>query len=206
MNGKGPLEYTVLHASLLAYPHPGMSPDEIARNRVTARSMLAELQTLVETASTEEDWSKLRGVGTDSDVFLDLAQLWQDDSLSKTISAYQSAVTGADEAATIAGATGDAADEGDSAVRARNVKMSGNLGALFALQGNVDTAERMYQEALSKLGNMTGKDAEGLRTVLAYNLGRAYEEGGEAVKAAQWFRDVLRQHPEHVECEYTYAP
>ena len=79
--------------------------------------------------------------------------------------------------------------------------MSGNLGALFQLQGNVGTAERIYQEALQKLATEDGKDAEVLKTVLAYNLARAYEEGGEVVKAAQWYRDVLRQHPEHLECE-----
>jgi len=83
----------------------------------------------------------------------------------------------------------------------REVRMSSNLGALFQLQGNVETAERMYQEALQALAAENGKDAEVLKTVLAYNLARSYEEGGEVVEAAQWYRDVLRQHPEHMECE-----
>jgi RNA polymerase-associated protein CTR9 len=83
----------------------------------------------------------------------------------------------------------------------RQIRTSSNLGSLFLLQGNVDSAEREYQFALEKLANETGQDAEILKIDLAYNLARAYEENGDVVKASQWYRDVLRQHPEHMECE-----
>lgn len=189
-NGKGPLEYTVLHACLLAYPHPGMKDEEIAKNRLTARSMLTEAHDLVSSATTEEDWAKLRGVGTDADIFVDLARLWQDESLEKAIGAYQTAVSIAT----------DEAEEGKS-TDYRNIRLSSNLGTLFHLQGNIETAERMYQEALSKIASDEGQEAEVAKTMLAYNLARAYEDDGDVVKASQWYRDVLRQHPEHMECE-----
>ncbi|RSH95616.1 hypothetical protein EHS25_000708 [Saitozyma podzolica] len=190
LNGKGPLEYTVLHASLLAYPHPGMQEDELARNRATSRAMLSEVHSLVANASTDEDWARLRGVGQDADIFLDLAKMWQDESLEKAIGAYQTAISIADD---------------PEIVDLRAIKMSSNLGALFELQGNVETAERMYQEAIQRLSGETGKDAEVMRTLLAFNLGRANEDGGDVVAASKWFRDVLRQHPEHTESKVRLA-
>ncbi|WVQ78211.1 hypothetical protein IAT38_000294 [Cryptococcus sp. DSM 104549] len=200
LNGRGPLEYTVLHACLLAYPHPGMTPDELARNAITARNMLTEIHNLVASAETEEDWAKLRGVGSDADIFVDLAKLWQGESLEKAIASYQTALSIK---------TDNESDEQDSTeLKPPDLgasRLADNLGALYHLQGNVETAERMYQEALQKVATEKGKDAEVLKTVLAYNLGRAYEEGGDNVKAAQWYRDVLRQHPEHVESKARLA-
>jgi RNA polymerase-associated protein CTR9 len=145
----------------------------------------------VANASTDEDWARLRGVGQDADIFLDLAKMWQDESLEKAIGAYQTAISIADD---------------PEIVDLRAIKMSSNLGALFELQGNVETAERMYQEAIQRLSGETGKDAEVMRTLLAFNLGRANEDGGDVVAASKWFRDVLRQHPEHTECESIVYP
>ncbi|WVQ89256.1 hypothetical protein IAS59_003009 [Cryptococcus gattii] len=184
LNGQGPLEYTVLHACLLAYPHPGMSHDEVVRNRTLARNMLTEL----------------RGVGSDSDVFVDLAKLWQGENVEKAIGAYQTALS------IITDNDLESAQEpGLDSPNFTALRLSDNLAALYHLEGNVETAERMYQEALQKVAIQEGKEAEILKTVLAYNLGRAYEEGGDHAKAAQWYRDVLRQHPEHVESKARLA-
>ena len=188
ITGRPPLEYTILHASLLAYPHPGMREDELARNKATARDMLTELHAHVNSAVSEEDRARLRGAEDDADIFLDLAKLWQNENLEIAIGAYQTAVSGV-------------SDEDEGAVDLRTVKMESNLGVLFQLQGNVETAERMYQEALTKVANEESKESEALRTVLAYNLGRACEEKGDREQATKWYRDVLRQHPEHMECK-----
>ncbi|RXK39956.1 RNA polymerase-associated protein CTR9 [Tremella mesenterica] len=195
--GKGPMEYVVMHASLLAYPHPGMSSAELASNRSKARAMLTELHSVIQSAETDEDMAKVRHIADDTDVFLDLAKMWQKESLEKAIGAYQTAVSGRVETIVDEG--------GEVEVDQRAVKMSSNLGALYQLQGNADTAERMYQEALQRLGNEAGKEAEEMRTILAFNLGRAYEEAGETTKASQWYRDVLRQHPEHMESKVRLA-
>ncbi|TYJ55344.1 hypothetical protein B9479_003959 [Cryptococcus floricola] len=199
LNGRGPLEYTVLHACLLAYPHPGMPQDEVLKNRAQARGMLEEVHNLVASAESEEDWAKLRGVGTDADVFVDLAKLWQGEDVDKAIGAYQTALSIISD---------NDLQTTSTELQPPNLtalRLSDNLGALYHLQGNVETAERMYQEALQKIQGESGKEAEVLKTVLAYNLGRAYEEGGDSFKAAGWYRDVLRQHPEHVESKVRLA-
>ena len=170
-----------------------MKDDEIAKNQLTARTMLTELHNLVASASTEEDFAKLRGVAQDADIFVDLARLWQDESLEKAIGAYQTAVSIASD------------ESEDKPVDYRAIRLSSNLGTLYQLQGNVETAERMYQEALSKVASEEGNDAETIKTILAYNLARAYEEEGDIPKATQWYRDVLRQHPEHMESKVRLA-
>ena len=124
----------------------------------------------------------------------------QDDSLERTIASYQSAVS--------VNANDDEGEEYDKPINLRAVRTASNLGAMYQLQPNIEIAQTMYQEALSKVASQEGKEAEVLKTVLAYNLGRTYEESGDLVRASQWFRDVLRQHPEHMECEsmaWTYV-
>lgn len=201
--GTGPLEYTVLHACLLNYPHPGMSTEEIARNRATARTMLSDLHTQVASAKSDEDYARLRGIGQDSDIFVELAKMWMEESLDKAVGAYQTAVKiSTNEGNNEAGEDKENGEDAAVPVDLKNVKMSANLGALYHLQGNYEDAEIRYQEALQKIAGKSGTEEEMMRTVLAFNLGRAYEEEGDIAKAGQWFRDVLRQHPEHMECEY----
>ena len=168
-----------------------MPSDEIARNRKTAREMLTDVHTSVASAESDEDKARLGGVSHDVDIFLDLATLWHSEAIDKAIGAYQTASNIFRDST-----LGDETTELD----VRQIRTSSNLGSLFLLQGNVDSAEREYQYALERLANETGQDAEVLKTDLAYNLARAYEENGDVVKASQWYRDVLRQHPEHMEC------
>lgn len=193
LGGKGPLEFTVLQASLLAYPHPGMPPEEMAKNLQTARTMLSEVQREYTVADSDEDWAKLRGVAQDPDVFVELAKLWQEESVDKAITSYQTAIQIKQEAA---------AENGDEnqPVDYRSVRLNTNLASLYAIQGDVETAERMFQESIQRMGEENGKEADMLKTVIAYDLGRANEQSGDSIKAAQWYRDVLRQHPEHMEC------
>ncbi|GMK55590.1 hypothetical protein CspeluHIS016_0206460 [Cutaneotrichosporon spelunceum] len=206
LNGKGPLEFTVLHASLLAYPHLGMPADEAERNLKSARTMLGEVQNLVSNAETEEDWAKLRGVAYDADAFVELAKLWQEESIEKAITSYQTAIQIRAEAESDDGEDTQA----ESQVRHKSadygtVRLSTNLASLYALQGESESAESMFLEALQRLTSATGKEADELKTVLAYDLGRACEQGGDIVKAQQWYRDVLGQHPEHMESKARLA-
>ncbi|BEI92846.1 uncharacterized protein CcaverHIS019_0504740 [Cutaneotrichosporon cavernicola] len=206
LNGKGPLEFTVLHASLLAYPHLGMPADEAERNLKSARTMLGDVQNLMSNAETEEDWAKLRGVANDADAFVELAKLWQKESIEKAITSYQTAIQIKAEAE-----SDDAEDtQAESQVRTKpvdydTVRLSTNLASLYALQGESDSAESMFLEALQRLASANGKEADELKTVLAYDLGRACEQGGDTVKAQQWYRDVLGQHPEHMESKVRLA-
>lgn len=195
-----------------------MTPDELARNRSTARTMLSNLhKQFVELRSTapggpDEAASRLRIVGQDPEIFLELGKMWMDESLDKAAEAYQAAVAiaadlegGAEDDAAVAAANGESAN-GVKAKKAdlKAVKMSVNLGALYQLQGNVETAEGMYQDALARVTGDQSAEAERMRTVLAFNLGRACEEQGEIKGAGGWYRDVLKQHPEHMECESSF--
>lgn len=204
--GKGPLEFIVLHASLLAFPHLGMPADEAERNLKAARSMLGEVQTLVSSAETEEDWAKLRGVANDADAFVELAKLWQEESIEKAVTSYQTAIQIKAEA------DSDDLEDTQAESQASNkpidfdgVRLSTNLASLYTLQGESESAERMFQEALQRLARADSKETDELKTVLAYDLGRASELGGDIVKAQQWYRDVLSQHPEHMESKLRLA-
>lgn len=206
LNGKGPLEFTVLHASLLAFPHLGMPADEAERNLKTARSMLGEVQNLVSSAETEEDWAKLRGVANDADAFVELAKLWQEESIEKAVTSYQTAIQIKAEADSdeLEDTQAESQDR-SKPVDFDTVRLSTNLASLYTLQGESESAERMFQEALQRLATASGREADELKTVLAYDLGRASEQGGDVVKAQQWYRDVLGQHPEHMESKVRLA-
>ncbi|TXT09174.1 hypothetical protein VHUM_02648 [Vanrija humicola] len=203
LGGKGPFEFAVLHASLLAYPHLGMPADEQARNRLTARNILSDIQNVFSAATTEEDWAKLRGIASDADTFVELAKLWQDESVEKAITAYQSAISiKADVAEDQAESQGESQDK---PVDYAAVRLSANLASLFSSQGATEVAEERYQEALHQLKDATTKEADQLKTVLAYDLGRTHEQAGDVGKASKWFRDVLHQHPEHIESKVRLA-
>lgn len=161
----------------------------------------------------DEAACRLRIVGQDPEIFLELGKMWMDESLEKAADAYEAAVAVAADLDGPDASNGNAngAESLSKKVDLRAVKMSTNLGALYQLQGNVETAERMYQDALSRVAGeqgasdvekygKAGAEAEKMRTVLAFNLGRAYEEQGDNASAGGWYRDVLKQHPEHMEC------
>lgn len=205
--GKGPVEFTVLHASLLAYPHLGMPADELARNRQNARTMLAGIQDAVSSAKTEKEVAELRGVRYDTDAFIELAKLWQDESVDKAITSYQTAISIKSDPDSNSDNLLDTQTESQERkpVDYANVRLSTNLAALYALQGETENAERMFQEALQTLASEDGKEADSLKTVLAFDLGRTSEQNGDAVKASQWYRDVLGQHPEHMDSKVRLA-
>lgn len=193
LGGKGPLEFTVLQASLLAYPHVGMPPEEMAKNLQSARAMLSDIQKQYSAATTEEDWVKLRGIALDADVFAELAKLWQEESIEKAITSYQTAISIKSEV--------DGGEDESKPVDYGAVRLSTNLASLYAMQGDVEAAENMFQDSIQRMGPENGTEADMLKTVIAYDLGRANEKSGDSIKATQWYRDVLRQHPEHMECE-----
>lgn len=167
--------------------------------------MLTDLHKQVNGANTDEDWAKLRGMAHDVDIFVELAKMWQDESLEMAVSAYQTAVTVSlsDESED---ADGEVSGGSAAATDLKAIKIGSNLGALYQLQGSAENAEVRYQEALQRIAQQSGPEAEVMKTVLAFNLGRAYEDQGEVTKATQWYRDVLRQHPEHMECEWLPLP
>lgn len=178
-----------------------MPADELARNQQTARTMLSDVQTLMSAATTEEEMAKLRGISMDPDVFVELAKLWQEESMEKAITSYQTAISIKADAGSEDLADTQTESQERKPVDYAAVRLSTNLASLYAIQGQTEAAEGMFQEALQQLSSETGKEADMLKTVIAYDLGRANEQSGDAGRATQWFRDVLRQHPEHMEAK-----
>lgn len=130
----------------------------------------------------------LRGVANDPLVFVQLAKLWQTENLEKAVAAYQTAIeihsrlrAGKDQSEDLAG-----------------LKMSNNLATLYMLQGNVDGAMQMYEQVVASLRAPTGKAQENFRTTLLYNLGRAYEDSNDVVRASEAYQTLLASHPEYV--------
>lgn len=200
-----PNELRLLHALLLAFPHPGMSSGELVSNARRARDIMNRIHEAYKTAKTGGRAHELRAIADDPVVFIQLAKMWQaDGSVEKAIEAYQTAI---EIHTRIQGEKKDVDSKEivDVDVTSRDLsglRMSNNLGALYLGQGNVDEAMRMFEQLLSQLGEVEGEEEEILQAVLLYNLGRAYEESKESEKAIEAYRGLLAKHPEHLLGEF----
>lgn len=190
---QAPVELNLVYALLLAYPHPGMPSSELASNTKHARDMLDNIhETYRRAKGTKEDMAALRGVANDPLVFVQLAKLWQTESLDKAVAAYQTAI----EIHSRLRASKDQTDSDEHDLT--GLKMSNNLATLYMLQGNVDGAMQMYEQVVASLGQATGKAQENFRSTLLYNLGRAYEDSNDVVRASEAYQSLLATHPEYV--------
>lgn len=185
-----PLEMNLTYALLLAYPHPGMTPHELAVNVKIARDILNQLHEMLKSAwtnKTELD-ARLRGIAEDPLIFVQLAKLWQSDNLDKAIDAYRTAIEIR---------TRQAGAEGSSTRDLTGLKMSNNLATLYMMQGNVDGATQLYEQVIGTLGDVKEEEDKMLQATLLYNLGRAYEESEDFGRATEAYRGLLSKHPEY---------
>lgn len=197
---QAPVELNLIYAMLLAYPHPGMPSSELAANTRHARDMLDNIhETYKRSKSSKDGRASLRGVADDPMVFVQLAKLWQTESLEKAVSAYQTAIE-------IHSRLRAGQDEGDDDQHAlTGLKMSNNLATLYMLQGNVDDAMQMYEQVVASLGQPDGTARQNFRSTLLYNLGRAYEDSNDVVRASEAYRSLLEEHPEYVNGKHASA-
>lgn len=183
---------TVLHAVLLAFPHPGMPATELNANSRKARDVLTKIHDIYRSARArgENQVWELRDVADDPLIFVQLAKMWQADNITKAVEVYQSAI----EIQTRQTAVENNIDVDNRDLTA--YKLSGNLGSLYLAQRNIDEAMQMFEQVLSDLGEPANLKEEILQTTLLYNLGRAYEEAKDEVKALEAYRGLLAKHPE----------
>ncbi|GHJ84363.1 hypothetical protein NliqN6_0765 [Naganishia liquefaciens] len=193
IGSQAPVELNLVYALLLAYPHPGMPPAELASNTRHARDLLDSIhETYKRSKSSKDGRASLRSVADDPMVFVQLAKLWQTESLEKAVSAYQTAIE-------IHARFRAGQDEGDSDEHSlTGLRMSNNLATLYMLQGNVDDAMQMYEQVVASLGQPQDKARQNFRSTLLYNLGRAYEDSNDVVRASEAYRSLLEEHPEYV--------
>ena len=190
-----PPELQVLHALLLAFPHPGMSAPELLVNAKRARDVLTRLHAVYKAASSGK--AELREIANDPLVFCQLAKMWQGENEEKAVEAYQTAI----EIYTRVHMQQDQLTNGDTDATSKlmGIKLSNNLGALYLNRGNVEEAMQMFEQLLSDLGTQVNTEEEEImQAILLYNLGRAYEGAHESEKAIEAYRGLLAKHPEHL--------
>ncbi|KAJ9120877.1 hypothetical protein QFC22_002812 [Naganishia vaughanmartiniae] len=188
-----PVELNLVFALLLAYPHPGMPSSELASNTKHARDMLDSIHETYKRARNGKDGlAVLRSVANDPMVFVQLAKLWQTENFEKAVSAYQTAI----EIHSRVRASEESTTETKRDLL--GLKMSNNLATLYMLQGNTDGATQMYEQVVATLGEVNGEEEENFQSTLLYNLGRAYEDSNDIVRASEVYTTMLAKHPEYV--------
>ena len=94
LDKNAPHELKVLHALLLAFPHPGMSAGELTANMRRARDILNRIHDTYRSAKAqlpkgETRIPALRDLIDDPLIFVQLAKMWQHENVEKAIEAYQ---------------------------------------------------------------------------------------------------------------------
>jgi RNA polymerase-associated protein CTR9 len=127
----------------------------------------------------------VRDVGNDPEFFVEMAKIWHGVSLEKSAKAYRSAVRTRREIG-----------------EKESPQLVNNLAALAHLDGDFESAEGLYKEALASFGEASIDGEEQVRatkTTLLYNLGRAYEGRGKLDEARDSYREILSIHPEYAD-------
>ena len=187
------LEATVMLASLRAFPRVGLSSADAAAERAKARELfenvlkvldLAETPRLNGSQSGTDAYQKRKAFsnfGDDLDLFIEAGRLWQDDEKPR--------VRLLEEAVRVA----------ESRVQAGGPpepRLLNNLAVLKHNKGEFKEARSTYEAALTEASSVGD---EGMATTILYNLGRLYEDQGEANLAKQAYKKLLTRHPEYAD-------
>ncbi|KII92703.1 hypothetical protein PLICRDRAFT_51061 [Plicaturopsis crispa FD-325 SS-3] len=196
-NPQRSLEASVMLASLRAHPRPGVSSSDAAQERLRARELFERAS---KTLELEESTSRTNGhngtqklsrpsrsIGEDIDMLVEIARLWQGDDLARMGKYLQ-------EALRISQSTGQV-----------DPRLLNNLGALKHLDGRLDEAQAMYENALTSAASLGPEIGEGMSTSILYNLARVYEDHGEDVMAKEAYDKLLARHPEYVDAKIRQA-
>lgn len=196
-------------ASLRAHPRPGVSSSDAAAERVRARELFDRVAKAIEQRDDQHAFvianNRANGhanqvppqlsrlVANDIQMYIEIAKLWQNESLEKTSKAFS-------EGLRISEAVGEGS-QGDP-------RLLNNLGVLAHLEGKTETATGLYEKALmgvsvlgSSLDGAAGADGEAMSTSILYNLARIYEDIGEHSRAGEAYEKLLERHPEYVDGE-----
>lgn len=78
-----------------------------------------------------------------------------------------------------------------------------NVAALYFRMGNYREASSYYESALKRVKEEMAHEESYFKLIqvtLSYNLGRLYEATHEYTKAEAIYKDILREHPNYVDC------
>ena len=130
---------------------------------------------------TSDLTSSSRKLADDPDMFIEIAKLYQDESLDRMAGAYRQALTNSEVSGRV------------------EPRLVNNLGVLRHLEGHLDEARTLYETALTQAASLDQLTAEAMSTSILYNLARAYEDQGEDAKAKEAYEKLLARHPEYVD-------
>ncbi|PCH35997.1 RNA polymerase II-associated protein [Wolfiporia cocos MD-104 SS10] len=192
--GQRPVEAVVMLASLRAHPRPGVSSADQAQEKVRARELFDQA---CKTLGLHDDGHSrnashvtgrsARKIAEDMDMHAEIARLWQGENVERMERALK-------EALRINETTGRV-----------DPRLTNNIGVLRYLEGNLDTARTLCENAITHAANADPEIAEGLSTTILYNLARTYEEQGEEDMAKQAYEKLLHRHPEYIDAKIRQA-
>jgi len=174
----------IMLASLRAHPRRGVSSADAVNEKLRARDLFERVVKEIQITDGDEKQRTVRGLGDDIDLWVELARLWEGDSLEKTARAFKEALR----------INKDKSCEGD------DPRLLNNLAALRHLEGDATEARRLYEDAITS----AAKGGEELSTSILYNLARCYEDLREATMAKEAYDKLLARHPEYIDGELTF--
>ncbi|KAG8995767.1 hypothetical protein FRB94_011657 [Tulasnella sp. JGI-2019a] len=174
------IEAQLMLASICALLRPALSASDAMAERKKARDIFEKiLRTLYQQPKNKNIQDRVE----DADMQIDVARLWQSESIDRATKAYR------------------------EAVRIQNVagvldpRVSNNLGVMRHLEGDLTAARDAYQDAITIGASSTLPNVDGIITTIMYNLARVYEEQGDANKAKEAYDKLLGKHPEYIDAK-----
>lgn len=176
-----------------AYPRPGVSSSDLAQEKTRARELFERVSKRLEMDETKANGqarSKVSPIiSEDMDMYVEIAKLWQDENLDKTVAALGEALKISNSSASVGQV---------------DVQLLNNLGVLRHLTEQLPDARILYENALIKAAGLGPDVGEGMSTSILYNLARVYEDQGEDGLAKDAYEKLLSRHPEYVDGKLSF--
>lgn len=192
-NPQRSVEATVMLASLRAHPRPGVSSADAAQEKVRARELFDRAIKMLEHDESRPNGNALTStrvaaaIADDQDIHVEVARLWQEENTERTTRALREALR---------------ISEGGGQIDPR---LLNNLGALQHMEGNTETAQSIYETALTVAASIGGDSGEAMSTSILYNLARVYEDNGDLITAKEAYEKLLARHPEYVDGSFSHS-
>ncbi|TIA91902.1 hypothetical protein E3P81_01822 [Wallemia ichthyophaga] len=188
-------EALLVLATLRSKVLPGISTNELQKNKESARELFDKFLKTVSKASSPHE--TVRGLGNEAETYVELARLWEKDNIKKSSEAYERACNVRKEQNL-----------------SMPIELLNNVAVLTAKIGNVDNAVSYLQEAVTRLDNgesntrdfcIRNIDIKQHICTMKYNLARILEDGKDVQHAKKLYMQVLEIHPEYFECKVRLA-
>ncbi|KAG5647061.1 hypothetical protein DXG03_001431 [Asterophora parasitica] len=190
-NTQRSMEATVMLASLRAHPRPGVSSSDVAQERTKARDLFERVIKGLEIddvrTNGQAPTKTSRSIADDMEMHVEIARLWQGESLERMGRALKEAFQ-----------IGETAGQVDP-------RLLNNLAALNHLEEHLPEARSLYEKSLISASGLGTDAGEAMSTTILYNLARVYEDQGEQSLANDAYEKLVSRHPEYVDAKIRQA-